>query len=418
MKRSSWFDVLSGAWRARRGGAPARRGSASGSGSGSGSGAVRGAQASQPPSGWHSVPQALSPAEEMRANLARMRPDLDSAPPMVTLLDPSRLWAASPIAALSQAAGAPTERMARRRSNGQRQPGLVERVELPLGGPVPVKVYAVDAELARADANAIGLAMAERSHLTAVAVGAVDAGAMAALLQLLALAMSRSDWDCPQVVFLLQGRGVAHRPAVLQQQWPGHVHVQVLELAAGSQALLRALTQAWAPALTEALPAVPAPSRPAAMPASAATLPRRFADLAAWPQVQGGALVELAQGEVLLPLQPPPGGATLEHTAQVARGLCVALAMQAWNGRINDTGVEELLLLRQDGQHWLRCCRGRPGSGMVLLLRRDTDLARLRPALAALDTPEAWRLSLGEHEADGSADASGWPASAPGDWPA
>ena len=54
---------------------------------------------------------AGSPAQSIREHFHATRTDLGTAPSMITLLDPSRLWAPAVVKALSDATGNPVEKM-------------------------------------------------------------------------------------------------------------------------------------------------------------------------------------------------------------------------------------------------------------------------------------------------------------------
>ena len=82
-----------------------------------------------------------SPALAMRKHFAKTRSDLADAPAMITLLDPSRLWAPQVIRALSEAGGLPVQRLNLRERSTLRTLALIERAVVPRRQDGPLKVY-------------------------------------------------------------------------------------------------------------------------------------------------------------------------------------------------------------------------------------------------------------------------------------
>lgn len=327
----------------------------------------------------------LSDSEAIRANLARTRADLSSAPAMVTLVDPMHLWDHSPVAALAQATGSLAERVDMRSMSGRRRVGQVARVAVPLGGQGLVKVYAVDPEVPAAEARSIALAMGERSHMTAVFLGPDNDGADSAVRSL-ARAVARPSWDCRHLVFLVPNDDTQAGRTLNEQDWPSDLRLQCLSVKPGPHGLWQALTQAWAPQHIVALPPVLAPSRPAAMNATTPRVaPRSAQDLAADPAIQALALVDLRNGQlrrVFLGSSP-----SLEPVAQ---DMCASWALQAPLTDYDQGAPAELLLQRQQGLQWLRPCDQPRGLGVLMVLAAQTELAPLRQDLQALDLNHAW----------------------------
>ncbi|OYU77768.1 MAG: hypothetical protein CFE45_30355, partial [Burkholderiales bacterium PBB5] len=85
-----------------------------------------------------------SPAAAMRAHFAQHRADLQRASAMVTLIDPSRLWASQVVHALADAAGQPVQRLHLRERATLRTLATVERTLVPRRGAEPLRVYQAD----------------------------------------------------------------------------------------------------------------------------------------------------------------------------------------------------------------------------------------------------------------------------------
>ena len=94
----------------------------------------------------HSVDVVVddSPAEAIRAHFAAHRQDLQRASQMVTLLDPSRLWASQVLHALGDAAGQPVQRLNVRERTSLRTLAVIERTLVPRRDADALRVYHAD----------------------------------------------------------------------------------------------------------------------------------------------------------------------------------------------------------------------------------------------------------------------------------
>ncbi len=165
-----------------------------------------------------------SPAEAIRAHFAAHRQDLQRASQMVTLLDPSRLWASQVLHALGDAAGQPVQRLNVRERASLRTLAVIERTLVPRRDADALRVYHADI---RGGASAAGVApeeitsaLAEGSQLTAVIVGAMQPHALVVLLRGLLQASHQPTWRCPHLVFILPPGAAALRQRILAQDWP------------------------------------------------------------------------------------------------------------------------------------------------------------------------------------------------------
>lgn len=158
-----------------------------------------------------------SAATAIRTHFAATRANLVEAGAMITLLDPSHLWAPQVLAALSTAAGQPLERLNLRERGTLRTLAVIERTTVPRHDAAPLKVYHPDVRATGPDQEAIASALAEGSHLTAVIVGAMQPAAVLALLQSILEATCQPEWRCPWLVFLLPPGAPALRQRILNQ---------------------------------------------------------------------------------------------------------------------------------------------------------------------------------------------------------
>jgi len=189
---------------------------------------------------------AGSPAHSIREHFTTSRADLGNATSMITLLDPSRLWAPAVVKALSDATGQPVEKLHLRERATLRTLAVVERTAVPRRAAGPLKVYHADVRASGLDHDEIENALAERSHMTVVIIGALQPHAVDALLRSLLVATQQPDWHCPWLVFLLPPGASMLRHRVLSQQWPTGVRATALaETLNGASTVWNTVLSAW-----------------------------------------------------------------------------------------------------------------------------------------------------------------------------
>ncbi len=209
------------------------------------------ADAAPPGSGELSVDLVVeaSAALAMRQHFARLRNDAATAgkpSAMITLLDPTRLWAAQVVRALSDASGQPVHRLNLRERATLRTLALIERTLVPRRGDQPLKVYHADIKVAGADHDAIRNALAERSQLTVVIVGPMLPPAANALVDTLLAATREDDWHCPWLLFLLPPGASALRQRIVAARWPAGVRVAAMaEPLTGPSSVWNSVLTAW-----------------------------------------------------------------------------------------------------------------------------------------------------------------------------
>jgi hypothetical protein len=189
---------------------------------------------------------AGSPAQSIREHFHATRADLGTAPSMITLLDPSRLWAPAVVKALSDATGNPVEKLHLRERATLRTLAVVERTAVPRRAAGPLKIYHADVRAQGLEHDEIVNALAERSHMTAVIVGALQSHTLDALLRSLLIATQQPDWHCPWLVFLLPPNSGAMRHRILSQPWPPRVRATALaETLNGASTVWNTVLSAW-----------------------------------------------------------------------------------------------------------------------------------------------------------------------------
>jgi hypothetical protein len=337
-----------------------------------------------------------SPTEAIRAHFAAHRQDLQRASQMVTLLDPSRLWASQVLHALADASGQPVQRLNLRERISLRTLAVIERTLVPRRDAPALRVYHADI---RGGASAAGVApeeitsaLAEGSQLTAVIVGAMQPHALVALLRGLLLASHQPEWRCPHLVFILPPGAATLRQRILAQDWPAGVQAHALAEPLGSAASVwNRVLEAWeatqaagapvpAPAATQQpsaptpMPAAAQPDAPDARP-SPVVLNRLLLPLARSEGLLACGIVDLHSGDLLATQQreEPP-----TDLAALASAMCAArLAHQAVAA--DEAPPDEILVTTGPRQTLLRRLPGDMPLGFVAVLdRRQTNLPLLR----------------------------------------
>ncbi len=340
-----------------------------------------------------------SPTEAIRAHFAAHRHDLQRASQMVTLLDPSRLWASQVLHALADASGQPVQRLNLRERTSLRTLAVIERTLVPRRGAPALRVYHADI---RGGASAAGVApeeitsaLAEGSQLTAVIVGAMQPHALVSLLRGLLAACHQPEWRCPHLVFILPPGAAALRQRILAQDWPPGVQAHALAEPLGSAASVwNRVLEAWeatqaagAPAPTAPPAAMSgpglatAPSQPAApgVRLPAVLLNRLLLPLARSEGLLACGIVDLHTGDLLATQQRDEPATDL---AALAGAMCAArLAHQAVAA--DEAPPDEILVTTGPRQTLLRrlpgAADGDVALGFVAVLdRQQTNLALLR----------------------------------------
>ncbi|MBL8351888.1 MAG: hypothetical protein JNL87_16440 [Burkholderiaceae bacterium] len=338
-----------------------------------------------------------SPAAAIREHFAAHRSDLQRASAMLTLLDPSRLWASQVLHALSDATARPLQRLNLRERTTRRTLAVIERALVPRRDADALRVYHADIRASALEVGLaqeeIGTALAEGSQLTAVIVGAMQPQALAALLRSLLQATRQPEWRCPQLVFILPPGAVALRQRILDQPWPPQVQASAvagsLACAAGVWNSVLEAWEAGSQAPTAAAqrcaprhaisPAGPRRSPGEVLPPA---LNRLLAALAASDGLLACGIVDVDAGELLVS-RGHAGPAT--DLAAPALALCAARrALESAAGTGDD--ADEILFTAGPRQALLRTLPGGDGLGVVALLdRQQANLGRVRLELLEVE---------------------------------
>ena len=187
-----------------------------------------------------------SPAQAIRDHFASTRADLDTASRLIALFDPTGVWAAAVIKALSDASGRPIERLHLREQGTLRTLAMIERTTLERRHEDALRIYHADVRAPGVDNASVPLALMERSHMTAVIVGAMQPHAIDEMLETLQTAVRHPNWRCPTLLFMLPPNAVWIANKIGMADWPARLKVQVLnEALTSASAVWNALLGMW-----------------------------------------------------------------------------------------------------------------------------------------------------------------------------
>lgn len=319
-----------------------------------------------------------SPAASMRAHFASTRADLEQASAMITLLDPSRLWASQVIRALSDAAGQAVERLALRERGTLRTLAVIERTTVPRRGTPPLKVYHADIRATGLEQEEIANALAEGSHMTAVVIGAMQPHAVVALLRSMLTATRQPEWRCPWLVFLLPPGAAALRQRILDQDWPPQIHVAAMsESLTGASSVWNTVLTAWeAAAVARQPPAAAQPGADGGPVVHPDAVARALGVVARTEGLLACGLVNLSCGDLLA---SDARDGNPHGLAQMAAALCAARQAHLSAAGHSNPAPDELLVTTGAQQAMLRTLSTSAALGLVALVdRNQVNLALLR----------------------------------------
>ncbi len=166
-----------------------------------------------------------SPAFAIREHFTSTRADMEFAARMITMVDPTGVWASAVIKALSDATGRPIERLHLREQTTLKTLAVVERTVLMRRQSEPLKIYHTDVRAPGRDNAEIPTALIERSHMTAVIVGPLAPHGVDELLRGLAEASTGPNWACANLLFMLPPNAVWISNKIKQITWPRKTRV-------------------------------------------------------------------------------------------------------------------------------------------------------------------------------------------------
>lgn len=187
-----------------------------------------------------------SAAQAIRDHFASTRADLETATRLIALYDPTGVWASGVIKALSDASGRAIERLHLREQGTLRTLATIERTTLARRNEDLLRIYHADVRAPGRDNANVPLALMERSHMTAVIVGAMQPHAIDEMIDTLQAAVRSPNWRCPTLLFMLPPNAVWIANKISMADWPTRLKVQVLnEALTSASAVWNSLLGMW-----------------------------------------------------------------------------------------------------------------------------------------------------------------------------
>ncbi len=369
-----------------------------------------------------------SPAQAMRAHFAGSRKDTFVRQKLITMCDPSHMWAASVIRALADASGQPIERLSLRDQASLNLMATIERTTLPRRTDDTLKIYHADIQAEGGDAAEVQMALMERSDLSVVIIGPMAPSAIDDMLVDLHSATLSLHWQCRNLLFMLPVGASWMVQKIERMDWPAQVRIETMcEPLTSASAVWNRMLAYWqrlrseqaSPPAAPAAVAAPAPgsapmplseavaSGPALPPARQATLfvappetpelsadapapesgrtpvhPRRaLAVLDELTVLDGLIFVALVEGSTGLVKASPARGPDIDRAALAAAEIWKThrrTLRQLGHSRPGDP-LEEILVTAGSRYHILRTLRAHPDLFILAVLDKlRSNLAMTR----------------------------------------
>lgn len=194
----------------------------------------------------HDLVVSGSAAQAIREHFAATRSDLETASRLITLIDPSGVWAAEVVRALSDVGGRPLDRLHLREQATLRTLATIERTTLVRRHEETLKIYRADVRVQGRENAEIPVVLMERSHMTVVIVGAMQPHAVDALLDSLREACALSTWRCPNLLFMVPPGASSMPHQINAVAWPLNVAVHVIgEPMTSPSSVWNAMLRVW-----------------------------------------------------------------------------------------------------------------------------------------------------------------------------
>ena len=194
----------------------------------------------------HDLVVSGSAAMAIREHFAATRSDLETASRLITLIDPSGVWAADVLRALSDAGGRPLDRLHLREQATLRTLATIERTTLVRRHEETLKIYRADVRVQGRENAEISVVLMERSHLSVVIVGAMQPHSVDALLDDLRQACALPTWRCPHLLFMVPPGASALTHRIDAVAWPMNVAVHVTsEPMSSPSSVWNAMLRVW-----------------------------------------------------------------------------------------------------------------------------------------------------------------------------
>jgi hypothetical protein len=315
-----------------------------------------------------------SPGQAMRAHFAGSRRDTFVRQKLITMCDPSHMWAASVIRALADASGQPIERLSLRDQASLHLIASIDRTTLPRRTDDTLKIYYADIQAEGSDAAEVQMALMERSDLSVVIIGPMAPSAIDDMLVDLYSATLSLHWQCRNLLFMLPVGANWMVQKIERMDWPAQVRIETMcEPLTSASAVWNRMLAYWQRLRSEQ--ASP-PATPAAAPALVAPAP-------------GSAPMPLSEGASFSHATPPARQATLFVAPPETPDVAAQASQASVHPRRALAVLDELTVL--DGLIFVALIDGNTGQ-IKASPARGPDIDRA--ALAAADIWKTHRRTL------------------------
>jgi hypothetical protein len=340
----------------------------------------------------HDLVVSGSPAAAIREHFAATRSDLETASRLITLIDPSGVWAAEVVRALSDAGGRPLDRLHLREQATLRTLATIERTTLVRRHEETLKIYRADVRVQGRENAEIPVVLMERSHMTVVIVGVMQPHAVDALLDSLREACALPTWRCPNLLFMVPPGASSMTHRINAVAWPMSVAVHVIAEPMTSpssvwNAMLRVWNQVKKLPSTRAGVRTPAPisfslaeeaARQSIAPIEPARAQLALAHMLHLDGLLGCAVVDSNTGLVLARETREDHPVDMALSAATSTALLQAHQLAARGMGLTDP-IEEIITSTASRQHVLRTLQGHADVFLLTVLdRQRANLSTVR----------------------------------------
>jgi predicted regulator of Ras-like GTPase activity (Roadblock/LC7/MglB family) len=165
----------------------------------------------------------------LREHFAAVAAQQDAGTKLIAIIDPVRVWATLVISTLSEACNQPIERLHLREKESLRTLATVEQTTVVRNPHDRLKIAHADVRPLTPEGSEIQVALMERSQMTAVIVGPMQATAIDTLLSSLKAACGSSTWRCQTLLFMLPPNAAWIQHKIQSVVWPASLQVLSVE---------------------------------------------------------------------------------------------------------------------------------------------------------------------------------------------
>ncbi len=177
----------------------------------------------------HELLVSGSPSAALREHYVESDSKQDPGTKLIVMIDPVRVWATLVISTLSEACSQAVERLHLRERESLRTLATIEQTTVVRNIQDSLKIAHADVRPLTPEGNDIQVALMERSQMTAVIVGPMQAHAIDTLLNSLKEASGLPTWRCQTLLFMLPPNAAWIQHKIQAVVWPASLQVLLIE---------------------------------------------------------------------------------------------------------------------------------------------------------------------------------------------